>query len=125
MINRYFIPAYIFAFLIFFGASISTKGLEKIEDINIFFEIVFSHYSAHFFGFGILAALLAWGHHKKKSSSVLMRAGLLTLFFGLIIEVYQILLPYRSFSVSGLAVDCAGVVFALGLFWLIFVRRNK
>jgi len=125
MINKYFIPAYIFAVLIFVGSSISTEGLEKFENINIFSEIVFSHYTMHFFGFGILAALLAWGFHKKRSSSVLKRAGLLTLFFGLFIEVYQIFLPRRSFSVLGLVVDCAGIVFALWLFWLIFSRRNK
>ena len=124
MINKYFIPAYIFAILIFIGASISTEGLEKIEDINIFFEIVFSHYSIHFFGFGILAALLAWGYHKKRSSSVLKRAGLHTLMFGLFIEVYQFFLPHRSFTVFGLAVDCAGIVFALWLFWLVVIRRN-
>jgi hypothetical protein len=123
MMNKYFIPAYIFAVLIFIGSSISTEGLEKIEDINIFFEIVFSHSSLHFFGFGILAALLAWGFYKKRSSSVLKRAGLLTLFFGLFIEVYQIFLPHRSFTVLGLAVDCAGIVFALWMFWLIFYRR--
>jgi len=125
MINKSFIPAYIFAVLIIIGSSISTEGLEKFENANIFSEIVFSHYTIHFFGFGILAVLLAWGFHKKRSSSVLKRAGLLALFFGLFIEVYQFLLPHRSFSVLGLAVDCAAIVVALWLFWLIYSRRNK
>jgi len=125
VIDKYFIPAYIFAVLIFIGSSISTGGLDKIEEVNIFSKIVFSHYTLHFFGFGILSFLLAWGYHKKKSSSLLKKAGLLTLFFGLIIEVYQIFLPYRSFSTLGLAVDCVGVVFALWLFWLIFTKQSR
>jgi predicted tellurium resistance membrane protein TerC len=125
MINKYFIPAYIFAVLIFIGSSISTEGLEEFENVNIFSEIVFSHYSMHFFGFGILAALLAWGFLKKGSSSFLKRASFLTLMFGLFIEVYQIFIPNRSFSLLGLVADCAGIVVALWLFWQIFGRRNK
>jgi hypothetical protein len=122
--NKHFLPAYVFACLIFIGSSISTRGLSKIQRIHELLGILFSEYSLHFFGFGIFAILLAWGYYKKKSPSLLMRAGLLSFCFGIIIEVYQIFLPHRSFSLVDIAVDCAGVVLALGLFWFAFIKKN-
>jgi glycopeptide antibiotics resistance protein len=121
--NRHFLPAYIFGVLILIGASMPTAGLRKIRRINDIFGIIFSDYSLHFFGFGVFAALLAWGYYKKKSSAVLIRSGLLAFSFGLFIEVYQLFLPYRSFSIIDLAVDSAGIVFMLGLFWGIVIKR--
>lgn len=87
-------------------------------------DIVFSEYSLHFFGFGILAVLLAWGYYKKKSSSLLMRAGLISLCFGFVIEVYQKFLPYRDFSLGDVAVDCAGIVLALVVFWFVIIKKH-
>lgn len=87
-------------------------------------HIVFSEYSLHFFGFGILAILLAWGYYKNKSSSLLMRAGLIACCFGLIIEVYQIFLPYREFSLADLAVDWVGIVLALAVFWYVIIKKH-
>jgi len=87
-------------------------------------DILFSEYSLHFFGFGIFAILLAWGYYRKKSSSLLMRAGLLSFCFGFFIEVYQKFLPHRDFSLVDIGVDCAGIVLALGLFWFAVIKNN-
>ena len=122
--NNHFLSAYVFAGLIFLGASISTRGLSKIQGMHKLLDIFFSEYSLHFFGFGIFAILLAWGYYKKKSSSLLMRAGLLSFCFGIIIEVYQKFLPHRDFSLVDIAVDCAGIVLALGLFWFAVMKKN-
>ena len=122
--NKHFLPAYVLAGLIFIGSSISTRGLSKIRRIHELLDILFSEYSLHFFGFGIFAILLAWGYYKNKSSSLLMRAGLLSFCFGFFIEVYQKFLPHRDFSLVDIAVDCAGIVLALGLFWFAVIKKN-
>jgi len=122
--NKHFLPAYVFAGLIFIGSSISTKGLSKIRRMHELLHIVFSEYSLHFFGFGIFAILLAWGYYKKKSPFLLIRAGLLAFCFGSLIEIYQYFLPYRDFSLVDVAIDSAGIVLASGLFWFAVVKKR-
>ena len=122
--NKHFLPAYIFAALIFAGSSISTRELYKIRRMNELLHILFSEYSLHFFGFGIFAILLAWGYYKKKSPFLLIRAGLLAFVFGAFIEVYQYFLPYRYFSFVDMAIDAAGIVIALAVFWFAVIEKR-
>lgn len=122
--NKHFIPAYLFAAMIFAGSSISTTGLYKIWSMHELLHILFSQYSLHFFGFGIFAILLAWGYYKKRSSILLIRAGFFALVFGAFIEIYQYFLPYRDFSLVDLAVDAAGIVLALAVFWFAVVKKR-
>ena len=122
--DKHFIPAYFFAGLIVIGSSISTRGLRKIRRIHEFFDLVFSEYSLHFFGFAIFAVLLAWGYYKNKTSSLLFRTGLVACLFGLVIEVYQKFLPCRDFSVVDLAFDWAGVLLALAVFWYVIIKKH-
>jgi VanZ family protein len=53
-----------------------------------------------------------------------MRAGVFTLSYGFFIELVQIPLPYRLFSMKDFAVDAAGIVVGLFVFYL-FRRRLK
>jgi len=110
--------------MILIGSSMPATGLKKIRRVHEIFDIAFSEYSLHFFGFGLFAALLAWCYYKKSSSVILTRSGLLALSFGFFIEVYQFFLPHRSFSLVDLAVDCAGIVVMLALFWGFVMRRE-
>jgi len=121
--NKHFLPAYIFGVLLLIGASVPADSLTKIEDLHRFFDVVLSENSLHFFGFGIFASLLAWGYFKKESSGLFLRAGLFSFSYGLLIEVYHYFLPYRSAELSDLALDAAGILIMLGLFWVIFGRR--
>ena len=122
--NKHFIPAYIFAVLIFAGSSISTRGLRHFRRMHDLLEIVLSEYSLHFFGFGVFAILLAWGYYKKNSSFLLIKAGLLALVFAVFIEVYQYFLPYRNFSIVDMAIDAAGIALALAVFWFAVVNKR-
>jgi hypothetical protein len=122
--NKHFLPAYIFAVLIFAGSSISTRGLRHFRRMHELLAILLSDYSLHFFGFGIFAILLAWGYYKKESSFLFLRAGLLALVFGSFIEVYQYFLPYRDFSLVDMAIDAAGIVLALAVFWFAVVKKR-
>jgi hypothetical protein len=122
--NRHFLPAYIFGMLILIGASMPTSGLRKIRRMNDLFSLAFSDTSLHFFGFGVFAALLAWGYYRTKSSAVLLKSGVVAFSFGLFIELYQLFLPHRFFSLHDLAADGAGTVLLLVLFWGIVIKRN-
>lgn len=122
--NKHFIPAYMFAGLIVIGSTISTRKLYRIRRINEFFDLIFSDYSLHFFGYGLFAILLAWGYYKNKSSSLLVKAGFIACCFGSILEVYQKFLPYRDFSFVDMTVDYAGIILALGLFWFAVVKKH-
>ena len=120
----HFLPAYVVAGLIFIGASIPTRGLRKIRRIHELFELLFSEYSLHFFSFGILTILLAWGFYKNNSSLLLVKAGLVSFCFGFIIEVYQKFLPHRDFSLVDVAVDTAGIMVALLVFWFVIIKKH-
>ncbi len=122
--NKHFLPAYVFGVLLLIGASLPSGSLRKIQNIHRFFDIVFSEYSLHFFGFGIFAGLLAWGYYQKKSTGIFMKAGIFSFSFGLLIEIIHYFLPYRSAELTDLALDTAGIALVLGLFWLVIIRRN-
>ena len=122
--NKHFLPAYIFAALLFAGSSISTRGLRHFRRMHEVLAILLSEYSLHFFGFGLFAILLAWGYYKKGSSFLFLRAGLLALVFGAFIEVYQYFLPYRDFSLVDVGLDAAGIVLALAVFWFAVVKKR-
>jgi VanZ family protein len=122
--NKPFLPAYIFAVLLLIGASVPSSGIRKIQNIHRFFDIVFSEFSLHFFGFGIFAGLLAWGYYQRKSSIIFLRAGMISLCFGFLIEVYHYFLPHRSAELKDFVLDAAGIALMLGLFWLVIIRRN-
>jgi VanZ family protein len=47
-----------------------------------------------------------------------MRAGIFALAYGFFIELVQIPLPYRLFSMKDFAVDAAGIVVGLFVFYL-------
>jgi VanZ family protein len=122
--NKHFLPAYIFGVLLLIGASVPSRSLIRIKNIHRFFDALLSENSLHFFGFGIFAALLAWGYYKTKSSGVFLKSGLFSFSFGLLIEIYHYFLPYRSAELSDLALDAAGILIVLGLFLVIFGRRK-
>jgi VanZ family protein len=121
---KYFIPAYLFAGLIFFESSISTAGIKKVQRMHRLLDISLSDYSLHFFGFGILAIMLAWGYYKSKSSFTLVKAGVIACLFGMLIEVYQSFLPYREVSYVDMGINLAGIVLALLVFWYAIQKKH-
>ena len=122
--NKHFLPAYVFGVLLLIGASLPSSGIRKIQNIHRFLDIVFSEFSLHFFGFGIFAGLLAWGYYQRKSIGIFLKAGMISLCFGFLIEVYHYFLPHRSAELTDLALDAVGIALVLGLFWLVIIRRN-
>ena len=65
----------------------------------------------HFLGFGLLALLIWRGYDQESKSSICMaKAGLLAAGYGLFIELYQGILPWRSFGLDDLTWDTVGVL---------------
>jgi len=79
----------------------------------------------HFFSFGIFAWLLFYGFYKAgKIPDPFFRIVLYPAAYGLFIELFQILLPYRFFGINDLVSDFLGAVAALVLFKLIVINRR-
>jgi len=116
---RPFFPAYAFSLVIFVGASVPPAGLGMFQRSHRIFRLLLSDKVLHFLAFGILAFLLCRGYWKSGSRGVFwFKAGFISFFFGLFIEVYQLILPYRMFSVADLGADVAGIAVALAGFRL-------
>jgi hypothetical protein len=111
---RSFFPAISFGILIFVFASLPSVQLFRHKNLSIFFKILFSDSSQHFFAFAIFTALLYYGFYKVKNMSILfLKVGLYSISYGIFIELHQLLLGYRSFSFSDLFFDMAGIAFFL------------
>ena len=122
----YFLPAYVYGVVVFIASSIPTKEIVETREQNNFFGIFLSDASFHFFGFGVLTGLLCFAFYKtQKSSLPYVRIGLFALGFGLFIEIYQMILPYRSFKLDDLFWDFVGIVFILLLFLIILAVKKK
>ncbi len=97
----------------------------KLQKANKIFSVLLSDNAFHFFGFGILAWLLCYGYHRAKLGRMpYLRAGVFALAYGFFIELVQIPLPYRIFSMKDFAVGAVGIVVGLFVFYL-FRRRLK
>jgi VanZ family protein len=82
--------------------------------------ILLSDFVLHFVAFFILAFLLSMGYVKTKQIRLWWaKAAALSLLVGLLVEVIQIFLPYRNFSVKDMGVDVLGIVTALAFFALL------
>ena len=112
-----FIPAYSFAVLILIGSSIPTYKLHRLQRQSSILKILLSDFVIHFIAFAVLAVLLSIGYVKsKKSKTWWLKSALVSIFVGVLVEVIQIFLPYRSFSTRDLGVDVVGILTALIFF---------
>jgi VanZ family protein len=113
-----FIPAGFFAVLIIIGSSIPPEALNQ--------EILSSDKASHFVAFSILAILFCIGYvNMKKIRFWYVRAAAASLFVGVLTEVIQFFIPYRSFSIEDLGADVAGIITALVFFAAIFGIYSK
>jgi VanZ family protein len=116
---------YVCALLLLVGAMIPGTDFFKLQKAHKIFSVLLSDNAFHFFGFGILAWLLCFGYQRAKLSRMpYLRVGLFSLTYGFFIELVQIPVPYRLFSIKDFAVDAVGIVVGLFVFYL-FRRRLK
>ena len=120
-----FLPVYGYAILLLGLMFIPPFSLMKLQRKSDLFAIIFSDYTFHFLGFGLLAWLLCVGFCKVRNGRVPhILVGLGSVGYGLFAEVCQIFIPYRTFGIDDLLADTVGVVAGLILFCVIH-RRQK
>jgi VanZ family protein len=126
--NRSFLPAGLFAAVMFLGYSLPAGRLEEFRESGELFNMVFSDFSLHFFVFAVFAFLLMIGFSRR---CALKRAGISAgrwaLGYGIFIEIWQGILPYREFNYSDLIIDFFGILLGLALFWAAvrFIGKKK
>ena len=80
----------------------------------------------HFILFFIQSILITntlYEYSDRNNRIILIASIILLLLFGLIIEIQQIYLPYRTFEIMDLIANFLGVLF--GSFVIIYFRKNK
>ena len=80
----------------------------------------------HFILFFIQSILITntlYEYSDRNNRIILIASIILILLFGLIIEIQQIYLPYRTFEIMDLIANFLGVLF--GSFVVIYFRKNK
>lgn len=131
-----FFPAYSLALLIFIVASLPGSDLQKVQKYpnNLLLRYLLSDPFMHFLTFGIFTFLVCYGYKRSdpiekgfkqgKASSVnslYIRGGLIGIGYSLFIELYQAILPYRSFGLDDLFWNTTGIIFAI----LVFIQRGS
>ncbi len=118
MKSKSFIPAYLYSLFLWIVASLPGKDLQKIQKFpeDPWFRFFLSDPFMHFLTFGLLALIICRGYDKESGRSIpLVRVGLLASIYGFMIELYQSILPWRSFGLDDLIWNTVGILFFLGL----------
>lgn len=122
--KKNFFPAYIFGLLIIIFSSLPPSQLGKIKESYHLFHFLFSDFILHFTAFGFLAVLLYLGYSKLQNPSIpYFKIGAYSVAYGLFIEVYQLLFPYRSFALNDLAADFLGIGFSLAVIGIVIEKH--
>ena len=126
--RKNFIPAYLFSLLLWVMASLPGYDLERVQRLpkNPWLLILLSDPFIHFILFGLLTFFIFRGFYREsKRSAPLTIVAVLAIGYGLLIEVYQGILPWRSFGLDDLFWDTVGVLFFLGLAAVFKKGREK
>jgi len=105
--------SYIFAALIFIVSSLPGSELEKVQQYpdNALLRFLLSDPVMHWGVFAVLSGLLCYGFYQSGTNPIpLSRVILLGIGYVLFIEIYQAILPWRSFGFDDILWGSAGVV---------------
>ena len=98
----YLIILLVGAFAVNLGTSDSAPGSDK---------------SLHFIGFFILSLLLIFTFKNYTAKRVYLKSLIVAIIIGILIEIIQLFIPERSFSLLDLAADLGGIFLAMVLAW--------
>ena len=118
IIRGRFVPARIFALLLWVQASLPGENLQRIQTApkSPWLTAILSDPVMHFLVFGLLTLLIYMGFYRESQWSVpLVKVAVIASGYGLIMEAYQAVLPWRSFGFDDLAWNTVGVLFFLAL----------
>ena len=113
-----FVPARIFALLLWVQASLPGENLQRIQSApkSSWLSTILSDPVMHFLVFGFLTFLICIGFYSESKWSVpLIKIAVIAFGYSFLIEVYQGILPWRAFGLDDLVWNAAGVLFFLAL----------
>lgn len=103
--------------------------MERIQKFpeNPWLRFFLSDPFMHFLTFGLLTLLICRGYDQESKRLIpFVKVGLLASVYGLLIEIYQGILPWRSFGIDDLIWDTVGVLFTLMVCrWLSQIKTIK
>ncbi len=118
--NHPFIPAWVFAVVMFVGCSVPVDKISIISESHPILSVILSDSFLHFCMFGLLAWLICYGYHKLGRFRIpYIKIFFMAISYGLGIEIWQAVLSYRSFSIYDLFFDLLGIIVA------IIVRKSR
>ncbi len=105
-----FIPAWVFTVLMFVGFSVPIDEISKMSESHLILSVILSDYFLHFCMFGLFVWLICYGYYKLGRSRVpYIKIFFMAISYGMGIEIWQAVLPYRSFSIFDLFFDLLGI----------------
>lgn len=106
--------------IIFIIFSLPGSAIEVISERSLLLKIIFSETLAHFIAYGWLAFTVWWDYGRGKESLLSGRNIFIYCFaYSLFIEIFQGILPWRSFEFKDLFANGAGIFLSLGMTHLI------
>jgi len=118
MRRRDFIPAYSYALVLWIVSSVPGDKLQRIQRYpeNLLLRIILSDPFLHFLVFGLSTLLICRGFYREFGRAIpIVKVAFLSIGYGLLIEIYQGILPWRSFGIDDLFWNTVGVLFFLTL----------
>ena len=120
MRTYYSVPAIFLSLFLWGVASLPGSDLYEVQSgpESPLLSFLLSDPFMHFLTYALLTFLVGIGYHLSRNGKIpLGRVALLAIGYGLFIEVYQWILPWRGFGLDDLLWNTVGVLFALGLLW--------
>ena len=112
-----FLPTILFCLLLWVVASLPGGELHKVQQSPQSFSLRFflSDPVMHFLTFGLLSLLLCGGYYGAGRPIPFLKVAGFTAGYGLLIEVYQAILPWRDFGLDDLFWNITGAACSLVL----------
>ena len=113
--NKSFLLSYIFAMLILIVSSLPGSALEKIQQLpdNVILRMIISDPAMHLSVFAVFSGSLCYGFYRSGISRIpLLKVILTGVVYVLFIEIYQAVIPWRSFGFDDILWGIIGTISA-------------
>ena len=112
------LPALLLCLLLWIVASLPGSDLQRIQrsPVSALLRFILSDPCMHFLTFGLLTLLICVGFSRGSRGAIpLLKVAALASGYGLLIEIYQEILPWRAFGLDDVVWNVVGVIFSLAL----------
>jgi len=117
---------YIVGLFLLAGYSLPGSAVELVRESNSLLHLILADPLLHLYSFGFFAFVLGWERSRvfKFTGRQWIIVGIIALAYGLFIEIYQLLLPYRGTQVGDVIWDIIGIALGLGVAYGVLAWRK-